>query len=101
MARLIWTARCLDDLERLIQFIEHDAPVAACRFAERIIDRVEMLQINPRLGGFLSEDDTRKYRELIKGSYRIIYRIEGDTVYLVAVHHAARLLSIEELNEPR
>jgi plasmid stabilization system protein ParE len=98
MARLIWTAKCLDDLERLIEFIERDAPVAACRFAQQIIDRVESLPANPQLGSVIQEDDTRTYRELLQGNYRIIYRIGGDAIYLVAVHHAARLLGIEDLN---
>lgn len=98
MARLIWTARALDDLERLIEYIEKDAPMTACRFAQRVIDRVELLQSNPQAGSWTLEDETRTYREILQGSYRIIYRVEDDTVYLVAVHHAARLLDVDELN---
>ena len=98
MARLIWTPRCLDDLERLLAFIERDAPVAARRFGQQIVDRVELLQPNPHLGGVLPEDDTSTYRQLLLGNYRIIYRVSSDVIYLVAVHHAARLLRVEELN---
>ncbi len=98
MARLIWTRQSLDDLDRLLEYIAKDAPVAACRFAEKILDRVESLQSNPLLGGWLPEDNRGVYRQLIQGNYRIIYRVEGDAVYLVAVHHAARLLNVDELN---
>jgi addiction module RelE/StbE family toxin len=87
MARLIWTRHALEDLERLLEYIAKDAPVAACRFAEKIIDRVEMLETHPLLGGWLPEDDRSIYRQLIHGNYPIIYRLESDVVYLVAVHH--------------
>jgi toxin ParE1/3/4 len=97
MARLIWTSRCLDDLERLIKFIETDAPVAACLFAQRIIDRVEMLQLHPSAGSLVLEDESRTYRQVLQGNYRIIYRVAGDAVYLVAIHHASRLLKADEL----
>jgi toxin ParE1/3/4 len=98
MARLIWTRQSLEDLDRLLEYIAQDAPIAACRFAEKIIDRVEMLQANPHLGGWLPEDDRGVYRQLIQANYRIIYRVEDDAIYLVAVHHAARLLNVDELN---
>ncbi|RIK75413.1 MAG: type II toxin-antitoxin system RelE/ParE family toxin [Planctomycetota bacterium] len=98
MARLIWTAKALADLERLLQFIEKDAPVAARRFAQRVFDRVEQLQQFPHLGGFVAEDDLRRYREILQGSYRLIYRVEGETIYIVAVHHAARLLDVTDLD---
>jgi hypothetical protein len=39
-----------------------------------------------------------RFREILQGNYRIIYRVEGDVVYLVALHHAARLLDVDKLN---
>jgi toxin ParE1/3/4 len=81
----------------VIEFIERDASVAARRFAQRIVDRVELLQVNPLLGSVVQEDDTGTYRELLQGNYRIIYRASADAVYLVAIHHAARLLAVDEL----
>ena len=80
MARLIWTRQALDDLERLLEFIAKDAPVAACRFAEKIVTRVEMLQEHPKLRGLIPEDDRGIYRQLVQGNYRIIYRSEGEFV---------------------
>jgi plasmid stabilization system protein ParE len=58
----------LDDLERLLIFIERDAPVAARRFGQQIIDRVELLQTNPHLGGIIPEDDTSTYRQVLQGN---------------------------------
>ena len=66
--------------------------------AGKIIDRVEILRTNPLLGGLLPEDEHGVYRQILQGNYRIIYRLDGDVVYLVAVHHAARLLDTESLS---
>ena len=52
------------------------------------------------MGGYVLEDDSHTYRELIHGHYRLIYRCEtdGKVVYIVAIHHSARLLDSEALN---
>ena len=67
MARLIWTERALADLEQLLAYIERDAPIAAKRFAQKIVTRVESLQDNPLLGGFVLEDESHTYREILQG----------------------------------
>ena len=56
--------------------------------------------MGPLLGGFILEDPSHTYRELIQGNYRVIYRCDedGKVVYVVAVHHAARLLDPGQLN---
>jgi plasmid stabilization system protein ParE len=53
----------------------------------------------PELGGHLSDIETSDYREIIKGNYRIIYRVSRNTVFIVAVRHAARLLGEEFQDE--
>lgn len=97
MARLIWTNQALEDFEALLDYISRDAPIAARRFGQKLIDKVELLQITPLLGGFIQEDESKTYREILQGSYRLIYRVEGDAVYLIAIHHAAQLLSSRKL----
>jgi hypothetical protein len=56
-----------------------------------------MLKRLPLSGGFVLEDASRTYRELIQGNYRIVYRSDGKTVYIVTVRHAAPLLRAEDL----
>lgn len=46
----------------------------------------------PHSGGYIAEDSRKIYREIIQGNYRVIYRVSGDDVLIVAVYHAARLL---------
>ena len=97
MAHLIWTPRALEDLERLVRHIEKDAPLAARRFAQKILARVETLPANPLWGGLIPEDEHGIYRQVLQGNYRVIYRFDGQAVYIVAIHHAARLLDPDSL----
>ena len=98
MARVIWAPNALADLESLLEYIARDAPQAARRFAEQLVDRVEVLAQHPLLGSFVPEDDSQTYREIRQGNYRVIYRPDDDVVYVVAVHHASRLLSVDDLS---
>jgi toxin ParE1/3/4 len=92
MAQVIWTPKALDDFESLLNYIAQDAPAAAHRFAQRVVARVEMLVDWPLMGSYIAEDTSRTYREVLQGSFRIIYRTDAQVVYIVAIYHAARLL---------
>lgn len=98
MVRVIWTPSALRDLKEIVDYIWPRGPEDAVRLAERLMERTDLLASFPRVGGQLPEDDTRVYRELIEGNYRIIFRVDDDAVYIVAVRHAARLLDPGELH---
>lgn len=97
MAEIVWTPQSLDDLRRLLEYISVDSPITARRFAQRIVERVEQLTTHPLSGSVIPEDDEEVYRQLVQGKYRLIYRVDGDRVIIIADHHAARLLQIDEL----
>jgi addiction module RelE/StbE family toxin len=98
MARIVWSRQANDDLRDIIEYISRDSPTTARRFARKIISRVEQLKRMPLCGGYVLEDASRTYRELVQGNYRIIYRCDGQTVYLITVRHAARLLHVDDLD---
>ncbi|MBL8812550.1 MAG: type II toxin-antitoxin system RelE/ParE family toxin [Planctomycetaceae bacterium] len=97
MAAIVWAPRALDDLEALVDYISRDSVVRAKRFALRLIVRVDALSSLPESGSWLPEDDGQRYRQIFQGAYRVIYRYENDIVLIVAVHHAARLFTGEDL----
>jgi plasmid stabilization system protein ParE len=72
VARLIWTNKALDDFESLLAYIARDSPLAARRFGQKLLDKVELLQSHPNLGSWIREDDSHTYREILQGNYRII-----------------------------
>ncbi len=97
MAEIVWAPRAIADLESLAEYISRDSPVNASRFVSRLLQRVESLGTQPDSGSFLQEDENLRYRQVFQGMYRVIYRYDDETVWIVAVHHAARLLTSEDL----
>lgn len=94
MARLVWSSVARDDLKALVSFIKVDSPGYAKTFGLHIQQRVEQLQHFPESGRKVPEDETGTYRELIVGNYRLVYRIDRDTVTVVTLVHGARLLRL-------
>ncbi|MEI6211944.1 MAG: type II toxin-antitoxin system RelE/ParE family toxin [bacterium] len=99
MARLIWTEPALSDLDAIADYIALDNPVAAAHLVEQVFACVERLERFPKSGKCPSELPQTLYREVIVSPGRVFYRIEGDTVYLLHVMRAERLLRFFLLNE--
>lgn len=89
--------KAADEFGAAVEYVALDAPIAANRLAQRIMGRIRSLTRFPGSGGFIPEDATRTYRQLIEGNYRIIYRREGETVIIASIWHSARLLHSEDL----
>ena len=101
MAHIIWAPRAFTDLENLLDYIARGEPATARRFGEKVLARIESLADFPDSGSFVPEDETLTYREVFQGPYRIIFRSTGSQVVIVAIHHGARLLHIDELENDK
>lgn len=104
MARLIWTAPALADLEALADYIALDNPDAACRLVQQVFASVGRLERHPRSGKRPAELPRSPYREVVVAPCRVFYRVDGDAVLLLYVMRAERLLQkllIEERNKKR
>ena len=53
------------------------------------------LEDHPLSGRVVPEVGDDAIRELIRGNYRIVYRLKQDVVEIVTVFHGARLLRLE------
>ena len=95
MATVRWTQRALDDLHGIHDFIARDSPRAAEAVIERILTATERLASFPESGRVVPEFPELGYREIIVSSYRVLYRVEGDTVWVAAVVHGRRRLGRE------
>jgi plasmid stabilization system protein ParE len=62
------------------------------RLVDRITWRTQQLASFPESGGKVLEHDDPAIREVLEGSYRIIYRIGKNQVEVLAVIHGARQL---------
>jgi plasmid stabilization system protein ParE len=90
-----WTATAGHDLDAIIGFIAEDSIDEALKILERMRKKAISLNALPERGRIvpeLKEQGIILYRELILAPWRIIYRIFGETVYVLAVLDARRNL---------
>lgn len=97
MAEVRWTPQAADDLEAITNFIAADSPQYAKLFAMDVLVAVERLADFPNSGRVVPELKDPAIREMLFGSYRIVYRVRGDLVEVLTVYHGARLLDPSRL----
>lgn len=91
--KLIWTAPAVAHLRAIREYIESESSkYFAERYLQRIVLAPERLQAFPFSGRLVPEGDGR-HREVIEPPYRIVYRIDGERILVVAVIHGSRDLS--------
>jgi toxin ParE1/3/4 len=91
MARKIrWAPLAADLLEEAVEYIAKDSPDAARRLASAVVAAAESLAELSERGRIVPELGDRRYRELLIGSYRLVYRVSDEAVNIVAVVHGAR-----------
>ena len=81
--RVQWAEVAVRDLEELVSLIAVDSELDAERVLRRIETRAGTLELSPGRGRIVPElarFGMRTWRELVVGSYRPLYRIEGSTV---------------------
>jgi len=93
VTRIIWSPRALRELESIRDYIALDSPRYAALVVERILDAIERLVLFPESGRVVPERNDPMIREVIVSPYRVVYRLRGETVELVTVSRASRLLS--------
>jgi toxin ParE1/3/4 len=59
---------------------------------ERLVQAVDILEDHPEAGRVVPELGRKDIREVIRGSYRIVYLVSGEVIHILTVFHASRLL---------
>jgi plasmid stabilization system protein ParE len=91
--RVQWAEVAVRDLEDLVAFVAIDSQGDAERVLRRIEIRAASLEVAPQRGRVVPElarFGMRAWREIISRPYRILYRIEGDTVTVLAAFDGRR-----------
>lgn len=81
-----------EDLIEIISYIALDNPTAAEKFAEKIENKIALLETDPFLGKRPREIEFKNlnYLYLIIGDYLVFYTIEDKTVFIHRILHSAR-----------
>ena len=94
MIRIIWSPLAIDDVEAIRAYVTRDSADSAELLVERLVAAVERLEVHPLSGRVVPEVGDDTLREVIHGSYRIVYRVRSDLVEIVTVFHGARLFRL-------
>ncbi|MCK4966003.1 type II toxin-antitoxin system RelE/ParE family toxin [bacterium] len=90
MGKIIWAPSALDDVDAIADYIVRDSEYSAALLVTRIFEITDRLQEFPLSGRVIPEINEQYCREIIYGSYRIMYRIEGNDVWITGVVHSAK-----------
>jgi toxin ParE1/3/4 len=90
-----WTDNAIRHLTNIYEYIALNSPTYARGMVDRITRRSSQIADSPFSGRMVPEYQAQDIRELIEKPYRIIYRIKGDQIDVLAVIHGARLLPDE------
>lgn len=97
MPKIHWTDAALDNLDAIFDLIAKDAPAFAQSFILEIMDSVDRLELFPKSGRKIPEDDSDRFREVIFQGYRIMYCIiNKQHIDIIGVIHGSRDLSQTE-----
>ena len=96
MSRIVWTLQAVEDVEAIRDYIARDSPRYGKLVAERIVASVERLAEFPESGRVVPELQQESLREVLNGSYRIVYRLAGSDVQVLTVFHGFRLLRLPD-----
>lgn len=88
--RVEWSNPAREDLEELVRYIEQDSPHYARRFGEKVVLATRRLKDFAQSGRIIPEMDDPNFREIIVQDYRVMYRVEHDSVLILAVMHGSR-----------
>lgn len=86
--RVVWTPEALQDRTDIWDYIAGDNPHAAIRMDLRFSDAAARLASHPKLGKAGRVSGTREL--LPHESYRLVYEIDGETAWILALVHTAR-----------
>ena len=101
MARLIWAAPALTDLDAIAEYIALDDRSAATRHVRKVFDTVDRLKQFPNSGRSPAELPDSRYREVVVPPCRVFCRTEGGSVFILYVMRSERLLHTHLLESRR
>ena len=84
-----WTETAEEHLDAIYAYIAQDSEEYALNMIDRLTRCSQQISNYPLSGRCVPEYDLDQVREVVEGSYRVIYHIKPDQIDIVAVIHGA------------
>ena len=92
MVKIEWLELAKNDLIQIYNYIYQDSIYYSIKTVNDIINLTNYLEASPYMGRKVPEYNRNTERELIYKSYRIIYRVEFERIFIRRIWHSARIL---------
>lgn len=93
--RVIWSSKAVEDVDAIATYIARDSHSYAAAVVRRILDTTRQLEEDPLTGKVPPEFTTETIREKNAYTYRIIYQVEDDLVFVAAIVHTKALIVMQ------
>lgn len=84
---VIWSEIAKTDLRAIYDYIANDSRHYAKKVAQDIREKSDILSGLPHMGRVVPELEDKYIRELSLYSYRIIYEVKNEQVYILTIVH--------------
>ena len=93
-----WTSNAKEDLLNIVDYIKQDSTSIAREIYQKVKNKANSSNSSPLRGRVVPElqkEGITMYRELISSPWRIMYKVDSDTVYIMAIFDSRQ--NVEEL----
>jgi len=90
----VWTDLASQDLKNIFSYISKSSPYYAHLVRKQFLRKSKELTRFPDIGRTPPENGLSEYREIFVYSYRLIYRITQENIYIVAIVHMRQKLQL-------
>jgi toxin ParE1/3/4 len=87
---VIWSEPAKRDLRHIFEYIARDSIFYAKKVVNIIVEKSMSLDSSPRRGRIVPEINDPDIREIFIYSYRLMYQITTDNIYILGVIHGKR-----------
>ena len=99
MVQINWTLQAKNDLKAIAEYISKDSLQYAKFQVIKLKNRTKILKTQISSGRVVPEINQKNIRELISGSYRIIYKIVNENqIDILTIHHSSRNLNKRKID---
>ena len=95
--KLQWTETAKNDLIAIRRYIAVDNSTAAKKWIERLKTKARNIVHSPLAGRKVPELSRDDIREVIEGSYRIVYHVQSKGVSILTIFESHRLFPTEDV----
>jgi plasmid stabilization system protein ParE len=85
-----WSSRAIGQVQEIFEFIARDRPGVARDIANGLFDATALLSETPDMGSLWRPEQRSDLRFILFKTYRILYRVDPDQVFVVSVRHTRR-----------